>query len=525
NVTASSGALTSVTFALSNTAGAAASLAATSGGGQSAAISTAFATSLVATVTDAGGNPVAGETVTFAVPGAGASATLSASSGITNASGQVTITATANATAGAYNVTASSGALTSVTFALSNLDVTAPSVILSTLSTATVPDQTFAVTAIFSEPVDGFTSTDVAVTNGNATALSGSGASYVITISPTGGGETSVSVPANVAQDASGNDNLASNTLSIQSNTVTETTRVLTRFIERRAGLLLGSQPSLTGFLSGNTSSLFNANITSSQGSFKFSSSPKSAIWTSFQGSMAKDDDTESAYFLGAVGAHVKLNQNLLGGVLLEYDYLEQDTGASNVTGHGWMVGPYMVTKIPNKDLYFEGRLLYGQSSNEISPFGTYTDSMSTERFLAMMKISGDVQYRVTTLTPKLQLSYASEDQDAYKDSLGNEIPSQGVALRELEIGLDFATEASFPQASGELTLTGGVSAISSDMTYSGAASETSGGSGGPRARVNLGFNYRLSDQGLIIFDTYYDGLGLSDYESYGLKIGMKLEF
>ncbi|WP_176439079.1 beta strand repeat-containing protein [Puniceibacterium sediminis] len=525
NVTASSGSLSNVTFALTNTAGAAATLAATSGGGQSTAISTGFASALVATVTDAGGNPVAGETVSFAVPGSGASATLSASSGVTNASGQVSVTATANATAGSYNVTASSGSLSNVTFALTNADVTAPSVTLTTSATGSMPGKSFSVNAAFSETVVGFTASDVAVTNGSVSGLAGSGASYVITISPTGGGDTTVSIPASVVQDTSGNDNLASNTLSIQSETITETARVVKQFIERRSGLLLGSQPNLTGLLSGSARGIFSASITSSQGRFKFSSKPGSAIWTTFHGSKAKDGDTKSTYLFGAVGTHHKFHENLLGGVLLEYDYLEQDTGVSSVIGHGWMAGPYLVTKVPDQDVYLEGRLLYGRSSNEISPFGTYTDDMETERLLAMLKVSGELQYDVTTLIPSLQVSYVTDEQEAYTDSVGNEIPSQGLALSELEIGIDFETPAPFAQRDRRLLLTGGVSAIASDITYTGAAAETSSNDGSLRARVELGFNYRFANQELITLGTYYDGIGISDYESYGLDFSVKLEF
>merc|ERR1712047_19107 len=80
NVTASATGLSDVTFGLTNTAGAAATLAVSSGAGQSTAISSAFGTALVALVTDAGGNPVSGVTVNFAAPGSGASAALSAAS-------------------------------------------------------------------------------------------------------------------------------------------------------------------------------------------------------------------------------------------------------------------------------------------------------------------------------------------------------------------------------------------------------------------------------------------------------------
>src|SRR5205814_3986503 len=88
---------------LTNAAGAAASITATSGTPQSATINTAFAAPLVATVKDAGGNPVAGVTVTFGVPGSGASGSFAGgvNTATTNGSGVATsATFTANNVAG-----------------------------------------------------------------------------------------------------------------------------------------------------------------------------------------------------------------------------------------------------------------------------------------------------------------------------------------------------------------------------------------------------------------------------------------
>ena len=56
---------------MNNTAGAAASITATGGTPQSAAINTAFGTVLTATVKDSGSNPVSGVVVTFAAPAFG----------------------------------------------------------------------------------------------------------------------------------------------------------------------------------------------------------------------------------------------------------------------------------------------------------------------------------------------------------------------------------------------------------------------------------------------------------------------
>ena len=114
---------TGASFALTNTGGAAASIAATAGTPQSTTIGTPFATALQATVVDASNNPVSGVTVTFAAPGSGASGTFPSgptATAVTNASGVATGPAlTANGVAGSYALTATvTGVATGASFAL-----------------------------------------------------------------------------------------------------------------------------------------------------------------------------------------------------------------------------------------------------------------------------------------------------------------------------------------------------------------------------------------------------------------------
>ena len=112
---------TAATFNLTNTAGAPASITATGGNTQSTVISTAFGAALQVTVRDGSNNPVPGITVTYVVPGAGATSSLSSLTATTNAAGVASVTATANATAGSYVVSASvAGVGTAATFNLTN---------------------------------------------------------------------------------------------------------------------------------------------------------------------------------------------------------------------------------------------------------------------------------------------------------------------------------------------------------------------------------------------------------------------
>jgi hypothetical protein len=127
-VTASvAGVIATTTFSLTNGSGPAATITATSGSLQNATISTAFAAPLVATVVDANQYPVSGASVTFTAPSSGASGTFAngtvTETDTTNASGVATSTTfTADATVGAYSVTAAvSGVATAANFNLMNI--------------------------------------------------------------------------------------------------------------------------------------------------------------------------------------------------------------------------------------------------------------------------------------------------------------------------------------------------------------------------------------------------------------------
>jgi CSLREA domain-containing protein len=96
-------------------------LATTGGNNQSTTVNTAFATALQATLTESG-NAISGVPITFSAPGSGASATLGTPNpATTDASGQARVNATANASTGSYQVTASAAGLTAVAFNLTNI--------------------------------------------------------------------------------------------------------------------------------------------------------------------------------------------------------------------------------------------------------------------------------------------------------------------------------------------------------------------------------------------------------------------
>ena len=179
------------TFSLTNASGTPASITAASGTPQSATVNTAYASPLVVTVDDANSNPVAGVRVTFAAPSSGASGVFSNStttiSALTNSSGQVTESFTANTTSGGFSVTASVGGVAApASFSFTNVSDVATHFLVNAAPTASLNNpSSFKVTAqdkynntstIYTGTVQ-FSSTDAfASLPANATLTNGVGA-------------------------------------------------------------------------------------------------------------------------------------------------------------------------------------------------------------------------------------------------------------------------------------------------------------------------------------------------------------
>ncbi|MBL8028458.1 MAG: hypothetical protein JNL74_18685, partial [Fibrobacteres bacterium] len=127
-----------------------------------------------------------------------------------NGAGNIQISLPANAAqdAASNNNTASSA--TNVTY-----DATIPSITITGAPSIVNSMTPFQITLTFSEPVTGLTVGEIAVSNGSASNLLGSGASYTADITPNGAGNIQISLPANAAQDASLNNNTASSAINV----------------------------------------------------------------------------------------------------------------------------------------------------------------------------------------------------------------------------------------------------------------------------------------------------------------------
>ena len=406
-------------------------------------------------------------------------------------------------------------------------DGTAPTVSISTNATAVSGATTLNVVVTFSEDVTGFEASDVVVANGSVNSVTGSGADYVARIRATGNGDTTVSVPAGAATDLAGNSSQASNTVTIQNSVVEKTQKIIAQVLQSRASQLISSQPNLSGFLSGSGSGGFNMVVTQAGGNFHFVSAPgtESGLWVRVNGTWTNEETRETKYVFGALGHHFAVSPNILIGGMVEFDFISQQDGAETVEGQGWLAGVYVVTRVPNHPLFIDGRLLYGQTINDVSPIGTYTDTFETERWLAQVNVSGELQFHATTLIPSVQLAYTTDDQAAYTDGLGNMIPSQGIEIWQAAIGLDIRHDVALQNSKASLELIGGIAAIGASTRGAGNSSGVTPSYEGIRARLNMGANYTMENGARLTLETFYDGIGVSSYESYGVQVGFNLAF
>ena len=334
NIGASAPGTNTVNFAMTNTAGAATTIALVSGSGQSATVNSLFTNPLVATVTDAGGNPVSGVTVTFGLPVSGARAIITgANTAVTGVNGQATSGAlTANATSGAYNVSASAPGTNTVNFALTNNAGAAASIArtggnaqaatvgaqFGTVLTATVSDAggnpVAGVTVTFAAPVSGASAT-IAGSNTAVTGANGQAVSGVLTANTTAGG---YNVAASAPSAGSVNFGLTNNAGAAASLTATtgggQSTTVSTPFASpltvtvRDANSNLVSGVSVTFTVPGSGAS---GTFSGGAGSFNGSSNASGQVSTSiFSANATAGGPYNVVATAGALTANFALTNN-----------------------------------------------------------------------------------------------------------------------------------------------------------------------------------------------------------------------
>ena len=308
------------------------------------------------------------------------------------------------------------------------------------------------------------------------------------------------------------------------------------QFIATRATALINNQPGLSSFLKldgpapgGNFTFQATDGRLSMDGGFIHN-----GVWGKVTGSWTNSDSGDTESVLGSFGIHRKYSDRFLAGVMLQFDLADHDLNrqAGTIDGTGWLAGPYFAVRHDTRPLYFEGRLLYGQSDNDIRfidrNLGVRTGSFDTKRLLAQVRMEGEIALSDRDEGPRL-IPYADahwiEDRAAAFTTVsatGFSVPvlGQKVSVSQLELGSN--VEVPIAVSDGAMTFTGGLGVIYSN-TEGDFISSVSRSRG--RGRGEIGFSYGLDDNIQIDFNSFYDGIGHSGYEGYGLSVSAEMKF
>lgn len=238
--------------------------------------------------------------------------------------------------------------------------------------------------------------------------------------------------------------------------------------------------------------------------------------YTSFSdGKGASDRD---GYFgLVSVGADYVLSKSLLVGMLVQADSMHEtdETKTSEIKGTGWMAGPYAAVRL-SKDIFWQGRAAWGRSDNEVSPFGTYTDSFETSRWLFATSLSGRWSSGPWVFMPSVSVTYLEDTSEAYRDTFGVLIPEVesrlGQAKAGPKVGYSFDTGGVRIEPYAGLDL---IWNFADELSASGLAlGDDASGPDGVRGKAEIGLDASTADGLRVGLSGSYDGIGTSDYRA-----------
>ncbi len=523
--------------------GAAAALSVVSGSGQSSEVGTRFEAVLVARATDVNNNAAAGVSVTFTAPAGGASLTF-ASTGTntetvtTAADGTATSSVmTANAVASSYNgggaltpysVTASATGLSSVSFSLTNdRDASADIQKTKEVIASFVTNRANAIVSGQPDIVSRLTSGPFGRQRGR------NGFNFDVTpTSQSGNFQFSLRAFANSLQQGGGTGNSAAMAGAGSgvraANAEPERYAVFDNFTSSGTMSYTAVGPQVMqddtlAILSGTNGDAPSGG----EGSAEWQSGWD--FWA--QGTYAITDNNSSNSKTGLffAGVDYRYKDRAVLGLLGQLDLTEERNGAADTSadGVGWMAGPYAVLRV-HQNFYLDGLATYGQSYNTVNALGLFEDDFRTQRFLLQGGLTGDFKLSETTrVSPFARITYYYEEQESYTDTLGRLIPSQDFDLGRLEFGpkvswdlqLNELLFSPFLSLSGIYDFNKLQDDTPTDATLASSDEDL-------RARVEAGAGLLVPGRNIQISgEGFYDGIGTSDFRSYGATLNVTIPF
>ncbi|WP_373085696.1 Ig-like domain-containing protein [Sneathiella sp.] len=439
----------------------------------------------------------------------------------------------------------------------------------------------FNLTLQFSEDVTGFVVGDITVSGGhlsNFTSVDGN--TFTVDITPGGTGDITIDVAADVAQDAAGNGNTAADQVIVRAvNVVKQTQAVVRNFLSDRADQITADDPELAKRLfnregssgmpvdvngvgliavglsavglqgeglgggpevvtvktslhqviaaAGKSRKVYEDSLGVDRTAYNVRSDNDQSdfdVWIEARYTRVDVGSRTGDLGLFYLGADYLMNPDLLIGAIVQFDVFNQrdDALGASADGVGWLAGPYFVARVTD-NLVLEGRGAWGQSDNNVSPLGTYTDDFDTDRLLLKSALTGNFIIEDLQINPMVSVIYLEETQRSYTDTLGFVIPSQRINLGRVKFGPTVSRTFQMPDG----VLVTPSAAIHGLWDFKKAKTVTAQGltidTAEFRARATGSLSISTPDGLSINAKGFYDGIGSSNLMAYGGEIDITI--
>lgn len=291
--------------------------------------------------------------------------------------------------------------------------------------------------------------------------------------------------------------------------------------MEARTNSMIAQQSDLLHFLTTRRKFNLYSKVTGDDGTLRLKTGNRLPVWAEAAANWSKLDGTETETMSATLGFHMPRGEKLVYGVLLQVDHSGTGTTSDDKFAEGWLAGPYMIAQLTDHPLYFEGRLLYGQSRSKLTlPAGRV--GYRSQRWQTRLKLSGEMPRENVTWRPNLSFIYGATKHGAVTDSLGAGLPAQMVAIGRVTLGLDF--DVPLTAEVGNFSLVGGLSG-NWNSTATGETAVALPGRNDGWAKARLGFRRTLPEGTVLGGQAYVEGLGSKTYENYGLTLNLTAKF
>ena len=240
-------------------------------------------------------------------------------------------------------------------------------------------------------------------------------------------------------------------------------------------------------------------------------------LWISLSGRQSSFEDAELDSGIATVGGDIVAGPSGIFGVMLQNDYAYQDgPSGDSFDANGYMAGLYGI--IQRDSLTFDARVMGGISVSDVAGGGNRADNVRSERWLAALQMSGFMPLDEGRLfVPQAGVTWFEDDMEEYQ--LGaTTVASEQVSYGQANLGGMLRLPFDAGNAAGDIILGG-----SGIWGFGPAAGDEV--PEGLRGRLDLGVEMYRTDVWSISGRITGDGLGMEEYESLGLDLGVTLWF